>query len=145
MGLNFSEARNIAGNNFKSGYNCAESVVKCFNELLNNPFDPEISKLVSGFGGGLGHAGCMCGALTGAIFVLGMYKGRISADQDRTPIYHLAKEFHDSFEQKFGGTCCRILNQFEFDSPDHLRTCLKITGNTSKLLAEFVNEKQLSL
>lgn len=142
MGEQAIIARNEAGNNFKSGFNCAEAVVTTFNTLLNEPFKPEVVKMASGFGGGLGHAGCMCGALTGSVMVLGMINGRTSSSQDRTPIYQLAKEFHDRFEQTFGGTCCRVLNQFEFDSPEHLRNCLKLTGNTAKLLMEFLEEKQ---
>ncbi len=139
------EARNRAGNNFKAGFNCAESIVKAFNELLGEPFSPDIVKMASGFGGGLGHAGCMCGALTGSVMILGMYKGRTIPEQDRDPVYDLAKAFHDRFEQEYGATCCRVLNTFEFDSPDHLRRCLKLTGGTARLLMDFIDEKGLKI
>lgn len=137
------EARNRAGNNFKEGLNCAESIVRAFNELCNNPMNPEIVRMATGFGGGLGHAGCMCGALAGSSMVLGILKGRTSATEDREPTYELSKEFHDRFDSKFGATCCRVLNPYEFDSPEHLRNCLKITGGTAKLLMEFLQEKKL--
>ncbi len=139
------EARNRAGNNFKSGFNCAESVLEAFNSLLDKPFSPTVVKMASGFGGGLGHAGCMCGALTGSVMVLGMFEGRTGSEQDREPIYALAKEFHDRFKQENGATCCRVLNQHEFDSPEHLRRCLKLTGGTAKLLMDYIQEKDLSL
>ncbi len=138
------EARNLAGNYFKTGYNCAESIVQAFNDLLGVPMDRNVVMMASGFGGGLGHAGCICGALTGSVMVLGMLRGRTDATQDRTLIYDLAREFHNRFEQQFGATCCRSLNQFEFDTPEHLRNCLKITGGTAKLLMEFLSEKQLA-
>lgn len=137
------EARNQAGNNFKQGFNCAESILKTFNEMFNSPMSPEILKLATGFGGGLGHAGCICGALAGSTMVLGMLKGRNSTEESRDPSYEITKEFHDLFESKFGGTCCRSLNPYTFDTPEHLRNCLKITGGTGKLLMEFLQEKNL--
>ena len=138
------EARSRAGNKFRNGLNCAESIVQAFNELLNNPLSPESLRLASGFGGGLGHAGCMCGALTGSVMILGLYKGRIDPEQARDPIYDLAHDFHDRFANEFGATCCRVLNPHEFDSQEHLRRCLKLTGGTAKLLMEFIQEKELA-
>lgn len=137
------EARNRAGNNFKEGLNCAESIVKAFNELCDNSMSPEIIKMATGFGGGLGHAGCLCGALAGSTMVLGILKGRALATESRDPAYELSKEFHHRFNAEFGATCCRALNPYEFDSPEHLRRCLKLTGGTGKLLMEFLLEKKL--
>lgn len=139
------EARNRAGTNFKEGLNCTESIVKAFNEIYNYPMSTDVIKMATGFGGGLGHAGCMCGALTGSIMVLGLFKGRTCPEVNRDPCYEVAKEFHDRFKGEFGVTCCRVLNRFEFDSPEHLRCCLKLTGGTAKLLMEFIQEKALSL
>ena len=55
--------------------------------------------------------------------------------------YELAKEFTDRFTQKYGATCCRALNPHPFETKEHLVNCLKITGNTSKLMMEFLLEK----
>ncbi|WP_407314826.1 C-GCAxxG-C-C family (seleno)protein [Desulfosporosinus sp. SB140] len=54
--------------------------------------------------------------------------------KDREPVYNLAHDFHDRFSNQFGGTCCRVLNPHDFDSSEHLRPCLKLTGGTAKLL-----------
>jgi len=137
------EARDRAGNYFKEGFNCAEAIVKAFNELYNTPMDPNVVRMATGFGGGLGHAGCMCGALAGSAMILGVLKGRNDSSESRKPAYALTNEFHDRFESKFGGTCCRALNTYEFDSPEHLKNCLKITGGTAKLLMEFLQEKSI--
>ncbi|AFM41338.1 C_GCAxxG_C_C family probable redox protein [Desulfosporosinus acidiphilus SJ4] len=139
------EARSRAGNKFKEGLNCSESILQTFNELLKNPLNSESLKMASGFGGGLGHAGCMCGALTSSVMILGLYQGRTTPQIDREPVYNLAHEFHDRFSDQFGGTCCRVLNPHEFDTPEHLRHCLKLTGGTAKLLMEYILEKGLSL
>ena len=138
-----TEMRNRAGENFRSGFNCAEALFDAFRELAAPDIGPDIVRMFTGFGGGLGHAGCMCGALTGSVAVLGLLAGRENPSGDREYCYNLARNFHDRFEQKFEATCCRALNPHPFDTKDHLRHCLKITGNTAKLLAEYLKEKDL--
>lgn len=135
--------RNNAGENFKNGYNCAEAIYVAFKELVAPEIDHNLVRMFTGFGGGLGHAGCMCGALTASAAVLGIIKGRNSAEGDRDACYKLTQEFHDRFEQKFTATCCRVLNPHPFDTKEHLKNCLKITGNTAKLLTEYLMEKDL--
>jgi len=141
MGDGAMQARSQAGNKYKGGYNCSEAILHAFNEILNNPLNPESLKMASGFGGGCGHAGSMCGALAGSVMVLGLFEGRTDSSQPRDPIYNLAREFHDRFKNKFGGIDCRALNPHDFDSPEHLKGCLKLTGGTAKLLMEFLQEK----
>ena len=138
-----TEARNKAGNYFKEGYNCAEAIFLAFREILDPEMDPAFVKLMTGFGGGIGQAGCMCGALTGSIASLNIIKGRQSVRESREESYQLSKEFHDRFVDKYGVTCCRALNPHPFESKEHLINCLKITGNTGKMLMEFIEEKEL--
>jgi C_GCAxxG_C_C family probable redox protein len=138
-----TEARNKCGNYFKEGYNCTESIFLAFREYLAPEIDEDTVKLLTGFGSGVGYAGCMCGALSGSIVALNMLKGRTSNQESREEAYKVAKEFHDRFENKFGVTCCRALNPYEHDTREQLTHCLKITGNTGKLLMEFLIEKGL--
>lgn len=138
------EARNMAGEYFRNGYNCGESIFLAFRDWLGIDVPREMVRAFTGLGGGLGHAGCMCGALTGSALVLGLLKGRTDAGESRDQAYALSREFHDRFESNFGNTCCRVLNPYPFDSKEHLRNCIKITGNTAKLLAEFMNDKGLA-
>jgi len=137
------EARNKAGDYFRRGYNCAESVFLAFRDLAAPGLDTGLVKMFTGLGGGLGHAGCICGALNASALSIGLLKGRTSADGDRYSCYNLTSEFHDLFKERFGGTCCRALNRYSFDSKEHIKNCLKITGNTGKLLMEFLMTKDL--
>lgn len=137
------EAGIKAGNYFKEGYNCAEAVFLTFREYLAPEMPPETVKLLTGFGGGVGRAGCMCGALTGAIAALNILKGRTSKESSNVEAYDCAREFHGRFVEKFGGSCCRVLNKHPFGSREHMVNCLKITGNTAKLLMEYLQEKNL--
>ena len=136
------DAKRLAGQNFKDGYNCAEAILRAFRESYNLDISDEALKMASGFGGGLGHAGCMCGALTASVMVLGALEGRTDSSQSRDTVYSSASQFHDKFANKFGGTCCRFLNPHPFETKEHLRHCLKITGNTAGMLSEFLAEKQ---
>ena len=130
--------KGLAGNNFRNGYNCSEAILRAFRDGLELPLGDDALKIASGFGGGFGHAGCACGALSASVMVLGLMKGRSDASQDRAPVYAAAQEFHRRFEEKFGATCCRTLNPHPFDTKEHLRNCLKITGGTAELLSEFI-------
>lgn len=137
------EARNKAGHYFKEGYNCAESIFLTYRELLEPDMDVSMVRLVTGLGGGLGRSGCVCGALSASIIALNMIKGRTSNKASRDESYKLAKEFTEKFKEKFGATCCRVLSPYSFQSQEHRSNCLKITGNTSKMLMEFLEENGL--
>lgn len=136
-------ARNKAGEYFKQGFNCAESVFRAYLDILPHSFSPEAARLASTFGGGLGRAGCSCGALTGSEMVLAMLTGRDSPSDDLNRVYQLSGELHDRFKEKFGSTCCRILNKEDYQSQDHFRRCLKITGGAAMLLMHFLLEHSL--
>ncbi len=136
------DAKQLAGQYFKEGYNCAEAVLRAFRDAYELDISDEALKMATGFGGGLGHAGCICGALTSSVMVLGAREGRTDRSQSRAGVYNSAEEFHRRFLEKFGATCCRVLNPHPFDTKEHLRNCLKITGNTAGLLVEYLEEKQ---
>jgi C_GCAxxG_C_C family probable redox protein len=137
------DAREITGKYFKNGYNCAEAVLRSFCDTLNLPINEEALKIASGFGGGVGHAGCMCGALTGATMIISLLTGRTSPDQSREPAYQSAAEFHKRFTDEFGAACCRVINLHPFATPEQRRNCLKITGKTAELLQAFLQERNL--
>lgn len=137
-------ARNKAGDNFRRGYNCSESIFLAFRDLVAPELDAGLVKMFTVFGGGLGHAGCICGALSAAEMIISLFTGRTSNEDDREIAYQAAHEFHDLFTERFNGTCCRALNPHPFDTPEHLKNCIKITGNTGKLLMEYLISKGLA-
>lgn len=135
------EAKKRAGGYFKAGYNCAEATLKTMNELMNLGLAPGMEKMATAFGGGLGQAGCICGALVGANMAIGLVKGRTSSAEDRMPAYDAARELHERFKQKFGSTCCRVLNPgSDYESIEHKKRCLKYTGNGAALIMEYLLE-----
>ncbi len=143
-----NKAKEMAGNYYRGTYdcgkcNCAEAILKTFNDLLELNLSDDALKMASGFGGGLGHAGCMCGALSGSVLVLNSLEGRAHGEKPLTDIYPLTAAFHDEFKSHFGATCCRVLNGNPFGSREQGKNCLKIIGETAELLDTFLEKNQL--
>ena len=92
---------------FKTGYNCAQSVLLTMQKFwkIDSPLEP---KVVSIFGGGIGRRGSVCGALTGGATAIGVKYGTntpISAERELG--YLLALKFYNQFEIKCGSHMSR--------------------------------------
>lgn len=129
-----------AGNYYKEGYNCSESLFLTFKDYANSKLTDELLALATPFGGGLGHSGCTCGALTGAILVIGAFKGRTSVESSKREAYELAAEYHNRFKREFGATCCRTLRQMNSVVSEN-RSCQKIVGQSAGLFMQMLIEK----
>ena len=70
--------------------------------------DSIIPKLASGFGGGIGRKGSLCGAFTGSIMAIGMKMGRTDPKDKEAvaKVYEKCQEFWDQFEKEFGSNVC---------------------------------------
>ena len=72
------ERKQLAYDNFKKGYNCCQSVVLAYADVL--PPDKEIlEKVTLGFGAGFGRTRNLCGAVSAFGFVTGPYGVRCPA------------------------------------------------------------------
>ncbi|MBP2653664.1 MAG: GCAxxG family protein [Firmicutes bacterium] len=140
---NCEKVEELAGSFFEEGYNCAEAVVRAYREELKLNLSDEALRIATGFGGGIGHNGCICGALTGCIMVINMLQGRISKEESREPAYKSSGEFHQLFSKKFGGACCRVLNRQPFGSYEQRKNCFNITTGAASLLAEYIKSQSL--
>lgn len=92
---------------FLEGRNCAQSVLAPFAADLG--LDPGLAlKVASGFGGGVGRQGEICGALAGGIAALGLRFG----GPDRAAIeatYAKVRTLAARFRQRHGEILCRRL------------------------------------
>ena len=123
------------------GYNCAESIFLTFRKYAVPEMSEDIVRLATPFGAGLGRAGCICGALSGATMILGASRGRMNYGISKDPVYELSHEFHDRFKAKFGATCCRSLMKHKFGSEDQRMKCHKIITEGAGLLMDFLVDK----
>ena len=103
---------------FESGFNCSQAVVRIYGP------DYGLSALDSvrvscGFGGGM-RRGDTCGAVTGALMVLGLRYGPqdVSDTSAKAGVYSKVDEFYSSYESKCGSIACRDLLGCDISTPE---------------------------
>lgn len=104
---------------FLTGYNCAQSVVLSFADDLK--FSKELAqKMAAGFGGGLGKQQKTCGAITGAIMVLGILKGEQVNNNDelKSQAYGSVNELIREFVAEYKTTECIDLIGCDLNTPE---------------------------
>ena len=96
--------------NFKSGYNCAQSVFLAFAEEFG--FDKETAlKLSSSFGGGMGRLREVCGAVSSMFAIAGLKQGYTSNNDDeiKAKHYEFIQNLAEKFKLETGSIVCREL------------------------------------
>lgn len=86
---------------YSQGYNCAESIVRVFNDEKGFNIPVQIA---SPFGTGMA-VGTTCGAITGVIIALGALKGREEATA-KSEARKYAKEIMSKIKEKYGTFEC---------------------------------------
>lgn len=90
----------------KQGYNCAEAILKSYNEEFNTSIPIAIG---SGMGTGL-SVGSICGAVNAAVMVLGFIKGRES-NEVTNEARILSKELMQRVKEKYNTEICSELKR----------------------------------
>ena len=100
----------LAESIFKQGFNCAQAVLAAYADDLGLSEDTAL-KIATGFGAGMGRAQEVCGAVSGAIMVVGLVDGRGKNDgREKTEgTYRAVREFIDAFKKEHGTIICREL------------------------------------
>jgi C_GCAxxG_C_C family probable redox protein len=96
--------------NFEAGFNCAQSVLSVYGGRMG--LDPAVGNKVSqAFGAGMSRMAWTCGAVTGALMVIGLKHGKTRAQDDaaKEKTYALSREFIRRFEARHGSLTCREL------------------------------------
>lgn len=99
---------------FLEGYNCSQSVVLAFSDVLKERLglDREAAaKLVSAFGGGLGRMRGTCGCVNGMAVVAGAVSGYSDPEdqEGKAALYGLIQELAAEFAAANGSLSCREL------------------------------------
>ena len=101
-------------------FNCAQSVF-----AAHGPYDglsEQMCLAVAGpFGAGMGRMGEVCGAVTGALMVLGVRDGREMATnpaEARGSLYARVQALADAFEKRNGSLLCRELTGCDLRTPE---------------------------
>ena len=103
---------------FKDGCNCSQAILATYGEALGLP--PETAlRVACGFGGGMRRAD-VCGAVTGALMVLGLRHGPTSCpgQPQKNETYAQVQAFHTRFAERQGTVMCRDLLGCDISTPD---------------------------
>lgn len=95
---------------YKSGFNCSQSVVLAFADLLD--IDENTALRVSAsFGGGIGRMKSVCGAACGMFILAGLYKGATRAEDQKRKLenYELVRKLAGKFTAENGSLVCAEL------------------------------------
>jgi|GEM_PF-86407 C_GCAxxG_C_C family probable redox protein len=134
------EIRKKVYGHYQSGFHCAEVITKTVLEIFSQKARPEATKAASVFGGGIGGSTEeLCGAFTGGVIALGYLMGRDTPGDDMRDAGALVKEFKSRFLNQFGSLNCRKL-LFDFDEQENPLGCVKLTAETSVILANLLNQ-----
>ena len=95
---------------FFNSYNCAQAVITAYAEDFGLEQDTALSMAV-GFGGGMGRLQETCGAVSGAIMVLGLSSGFKEGDSREKidEVYAKVRGFVEDFKKEKGTVKCREL------------------------------------
>ncbi len=90
-------------------YNCAQAVFAAYADLFDIP-EKAALQIPAGFGAGIGHTENICGAISGAIMLIGLknYKN-FGTTEAKEKIYQLSAEFVEAFEDVHESDNCEVL------------------------------------
>lgn len=153
-GMDMSRHNELAKQNFINGMNCAQSVFCAFGDV--HGFDADTAyRISSSFGGGIGRLREVCGALSGALMVMGMLEGGYPAGDGLAKAAHYKKiqSFAKAYGEEIGSIkCWKILGLDEGPSepvpeahtPEYLasRPCVRCVEAAAQLLDEFLEARE---
>ena len=118
---------------YKEDWNCAEHILVGANHVYDLDLNQNSIKLAAGFGGGV-STGDICGALAGAVMVLGVLFVKERAHESKK-IKELTTELIDRYKGKMGEIdCVPLKNSF---CNDEIK-CRNIILEAAKILDEIV-------
>ena len=104
---------------FLKRFTCSASVFSVFSGELG--LDPDVAKKIAcGFGAGIAKTGNICGAVSGAIMVIGLKYGKcVEGDDAATEKTRaLTRQFIDEFTKKNGSINCTELLGYNLSNPE---------------------------
>lgn len=129
---------------FSQGFNCSQAVFSAFAPGFGIPDDIAL-KLASPFGGGVARQGDVCGAVIGALLVLGLQRGNATVEA-RDETYRLAEELTRRFQELHGSILCKELIGHDLSTPEGLQNareegvfktiCPCLVKDAAKLVAD---------
>jgi C_GCAxxG_C_C family probable redox protein len=113
---------------FSDGFTCSQAVFTVFGKESGLTED-QCLKMGTAFGGGMARNQFTCGAVTGALMVIGLIYGRgLNDGIDKKEVtYQKSNEFLAEFQKKHGSLVCKdLLNGLNMNDPEDLKEITKL-------------------
>jgi C_GCAxxG_C_C family probable redox protein len=105
---------------FDQGFNCAQAVLACCGQRFGLSREAACH-VAQAFGGGMCFLDQTCGAVTGAVMVIGLKHGKTGADDGpKHEAQRLAQEFAKGFVARNGSIRCSQLLGYNLNKPEEL-------------------------
>jgi C_GCAxxG_C_C family probable redox protein len=134
---------------FREGWSCSQAVCRAFAKDFG--IDEKTAlRLSCGLGGGMSHMGNTCGAVSGALMVIGMKYGRTELDDQasKEKTYELGQQFIHEFRRRNHSLNCTDLIGYDLSDPRALAEarekkvfharCSKFVGDAGDILEEIL-------
>ncbi len=119
-------------------------------ELQLEPENDVIPKIASGFGGGIGNTGAVCGAVVGAVMAISLMMERGDTMEDWLRIASATREFRHRFEAEMGTINCRELTGVDLNTEEGMKqamssdlsqkVCFPAVGTAYRLVLDLLQE-----
>jgi C_GCAxxG_C_C family probable redox protein len=148
---NTMERKQLIKEYLMNGFNCAQVVAVAFSEKVNKD-KKTLLAAASGFGGGIGRQAMICGAVTGAVIVLGFDKGQTEAldSAAKELTYKNVHDFFTRFTNINGSVICRDLLNCDISTPEglelhkkgcHTEKCFRYIETSMEILDNMLKDE----
>ena len=138
-----------AGEYFRKGYNCSQSVVAAFAGDLGISEEMAL-RMSSGFGGGIGRLREVCGAFCGMTMVVSLYYADPTDPKDKSNVYARVQELAPLFKEQSGGSmiCKELLGLVKPEGVPQAeertaayykkRPCVQLVESAADVLSDYI-------
>jgi C_GCAxxG_C_C family probable redox protein len=125
---------------FSNGFNCSQAILSIYSEQLGMDTVTAL-KVATPFGSGIARTAQTCGAVTGALMLIGLKYGKYLSEDNvsKEKCFQLAKEFTDRFSEIHGTITCSDLLKSDLSTPEGLQY-IKENSLWDKLCPIFIRD-----